>query len=148
GWISFRVPLYIPTGVLDMTGIFYDLDSYGHEQVSFFHDKESGLKAIIGVHSTVLGPSLGGCRMWKYSNEQEALRDVLRLSRGMTYKAALAGLSLGGGKAVIIGDARTEKNEKLLKAFGRAVDAMGGRYITAEDVGMSVQDIDTIRTTT
>jgi len=131
-----------------MTGIFYDLNSYGHEQVSFFHDRETGLRAIIGIHSTVLGPSLGGCRMWKYNDEQEALRDVLRLSRGMTYKAALAGLNLGGGKAVIIGDSRQDKTEDLLKVFGRAVDSLGGRYITAEDVGMAVKDIDTIRTVT
>lgn len=131
-----------------MTGIFYDLNSYGHEQVSFFHDRETGLKAIIGIHSTVLGPSLGGCRMWRYNDEQEALRDVLRLSRGMTYKAALAGLNLGGGKAVIIGDSRQDKTDELLKAFGRAVDSLGGRYITAEDVGMAVKDIDTIRTVT
>src|SRR5579885_3143248 len=131
-----------------MAGIFYDLGSYGHEQVSFFHDRETGLKAIIGIHSTVLGPSLGGCRMWRYNDEQEALRDVLRLSRGMTYKASLAGLNLGGGKAVIIGDSHSEKSEAMLKAFGRAVDALGGRYITAEDVGMSVGDIDVIRTVT
>lgn len=128
-----------------MMGVFHDLESYGHEQISFFHDKESGLKAIIGVHSTVLGPSLGGCRMWKYTDEQAALRDVLRLSRGMTYKAAVAGLNLGGGKAVVMADARTEKTPAMLKAFGKAVEAMGGRYITAEDVGMSVSDIDTIR---
>lgn len=131
-----------------MTGIFYDLNSYGHEQVSFFHDRDTGLKAIIGIHSTVLGPSLGGCRMWKYNDEQEALRDVLRLSRGMTYKAALAGLNLGGGKAVIIGDSRQDKTDEMLKVFGRAVDSLGGRYITAEDVGMTVRDIDTIRTVT
>lgn len=131
-----------------MTGIFYDLNSYGHEQVSFFYDKETGLRAIIGVHSTVLGPSLGGCRMWKYKDEHEALRDVLRLSRGMTYKASLAGLNLGGGKAVVIGDSRVDKSPALLKALGRAVDSLGGRYITAEDVGMSVEDIDTIRTVT
>ncbi|MDZ4837418.1 MAG: Glu/Leu/Phe/Val dehydrogenase [Candidatus Melainabacteria bacterium] len=131
-----------------MTGIFYDLNSYGHEQVSFFHDRETGLRAIIGIHSTVLGPSLGGCRMWRYNDEQEALRDVLRLSRGMTYKAALAGLNLGGGKAVIIGDSRQDKTDDLLKVFGRAVDSLGGRYITAEDVGMTVKDIDTIRTVT
>ena len=131
-----------------MTGIFDYLNDYGHEQVSFFHDEETGLKAIIGIHSTVLGPSLGGCRMWKYADDQEALRDVLRLSRGMTYKAAVAGLNLGGGKAVIVGDSRVDKNEALLKSFGRAVDAVGGRYITAEDVGMTVSDIDTIRTVT
>lgn len=128
-----------------MMGVFQDLEKYGHEQIAFFQDKESGLKAIIGVHSTVLGPSLGGCRMWKYTDEQAALRDVLRLSRGMTFKAAVAGLNLGGGKAVVMADARTEKTPAMLKAFGKAVEAMGGRYITAEDVGMSVSDIDTIR---
>ncbi len=128
-----------------MMGVFHDLDVYGHEQVVFFQDKESGLKAIIGVHSTVLGPSLGGCRMWKYSDEAAALRDVLRLSRGMTYKAAVADLKLGGGKAVVIADARTEKTPELLAAFGRAVESVAGRYITAEDVGMSVKDIDYIR---
>ncbi|MBU6454554.1 MAG: Glu/Leu/Phe/Val dehydrogenase [Cyanobacteria bacterium REEB67] len=126
-------------------GVFQDLETYGHEQVTFFHDKKSGLKAIIGVHSTVLGPSLGGTRMWKYTDEQAALRDVLRLSRGMTFKAAVAGLKLGGGKAVIMADARTEKTPEMLAAFGRAVDSLGGKYITAEDVGMSVEDIDTIR---
>ena len=131
-----------------MVEIFQDLVTYGHEQVSFFQDKESGLKAIIGIHSTVLGPALGGCRMWNYASEFDALRDVLRLSRGMTYKAAVAGLRLGGGKAVIIGDHRQIKTEQLLKAFGRAVEMAGGRYITAEDVGMTVKDIDTIRTTT
>ncbi|MBS1992982.1 MAG: Glu/Leu/Phe/Val dehydrogenase [Cyanobacteria bacterium SZAS LIN-3] len=128
-----------------MMGVFHDLENYGHEQVTFFHDKETGLKAIIGVHSTVLGPSLGGCRMWKYTDEQAALRDVLRLSRGMTYKAAVAGLKLGGGKAVVMADARTEKTPELLAAFGRAVESLHGKYITAEDVGMSVEDIDTIR---
>ena len=128
-----------------MIGVFHDLETYGHEQVTFFHDKETGLKAIIGVHSTVLGPSLGGCRMWKYTDEQAALRDVLRLSRGMTYKAAVAGLKLGGGKAVVMADARTEKTPAMLAAFGRAVESLSGKYITAEDVGMSVEDIDTIR---
>jgi leucine dehydrogenase len=131
-----------------MVEIFQDLVNYGHEQVSFFVDKQSGLKAIVGVHSTTLGPALGGCRMWNYSSEFEALRDVLRLSRGMTYKAAVAGLKLGGGKAVIIGDSRKDKNEALLKAFGRAVEMLAGRYFTAEDVGMSVKDIDVIRTET
>lgn len=131
-----------------MMGVFHDLDAYGHEQVAFFHDKETGLKAIIGVHSTILGPSLGGCRMWKYSDEAAALRDVLRLSRGMTYKAAVAGLRLGGGKAVVLADARTEKSPELLKSFAKAVDSLNGRYITAEDVGMSVKDIDLIRSFT
>jgi leucine dehydrogenase len=131
-----------------MMGVFHDLENYGHEQVTFFHDKETGLKAIIGVHSTVLGPSLGGCRMWKYTDEQAALRDVLRLSRGMTFKAAVAGLKLGGGKAVVMADARTEKTPEMLAAFGRAVESLNGKYITAEDVGMSVEDIDTIRSYT
>jgi leucine dehydrogenase len=127
-----------------MMGVFTDLETYGHEQISYFFDKETGLKAIIGVHSTVLGPALGGCRMWNYADEQAALRDVLRLSKGMTYKASVAGLNLGGGKAVVMADSRTQKTPALLKAFGRAVQAMAGRYITAEDVGMSVEDIDII----
>jgi leucine dehydrogenase len=131
-----------------MTHVFADLENLGHEQVVFFQDKDSGLKTIIGVHSTVLGPSLGGCRMWNYASENEAIFDVLRLSKGMTYKAAIAGLKLGGGKAVIIGDSRTQKTEKLLKAFGRCVESLGGKYITAEDVGMSVEDIDIMRTQT
>lgn len=131
-----------------MLDLFKDMDGYGHEQVVFFQDKETGLKAIIGIHSTVLGPALGGCRMWPYKSEQEAVYDVLRLSRGMTYKAAIAGLNLGGGKAVIIGDARSQKTEGLLLSFGRYVEALGGRYITAEDVGMKVQDIDVIRNKT
>ena len=128
-----------------MLGVFHDLETYGHEQVTFFHDKESGLKAIIGVHSTVLGPALGGCRMWKYTDEQAAVRDVLRLSRGMTFKAAVAGLKLGGGKAVIMADSHTEKTPEMLKAFARAVESLQGKYITAEDVGMTVGDIDTMR---
>lgn len=131
-----------------MAGVFQELETYGHEQVAFVHDKESGLKAIIGIHSTILGPSLGGCRMWNYTDEAAALQDVLRLSRGMTYKAAVAGLKLGGGKAVILGDSRKHKTPELLKAFGRAVEGLNGRYITAEDVGMTVKDIDIIRTAT
>jgi leucine dehydrogenase len=131
-----------------MVGIIPEMETYGHEQVSFFQDKDSGLKAIIGIHSTILGPALGGCRMWNYADEAAALRDVLRLSRGMTYKAAVANLRLGGGKAVIIGDSRTQKTPELMKAFGRAVEYLGGRYITAEDVGIKVQDVDTMRTQT
>jgi leucine dehydrogenase len=131
-----------------MAGVFQEIESYGHEQVVYYQDKDAGLKAIIGIHSTILGPSLGGCRMWNYADEAEALRDVLRLSRGMTYKAAVAGLKLGGGKAVILGDSRKDKTPQLLKAFGRAVENVGGRYITAEDVGMTVADIDLIRTKT
>lgn len=131
-----------------MAGVFQEIESYGHEQIVFTQDKDTGLKAIIGVHSTVLGPSLGGCRMWNYASEAEALNDVLRLSRGMTYKASVAGLRLGGGKAVIFGDSRKDKTIDLLRAFGRAVDTLGGLYITAEDVGMKVDDIDIIRTMT
>lgn len=131
-----------------MLDLFKDLETYGHEQLVFFQDKASGLRAIVGIHSTALGPALGGCRMWPYKDESEAFRDVLRLSRGMSYKAAIAGLNLGGGKAVILGDSRTQKTEALLKAFGRYVEALAGRYITAEDVGMKVQDIDIIRTQT
>ncbi len=115
-----------------------------HEQVVYLHDKETGLKAFIAVHDTTLGPSAGGCRMWKYDNEVEALNDVLRLSRGMSYKNAVAGLKLGGGKAVIIGDSGTDKSEALFRAFGRMVDSLGGKYISAEDVGMTVEDLELI----
>lgn len=116
----------------------------GHEQVVFCNDKESGLKAMIGIHNTILGPALGGTRMWVYNNEMEALNDVLRLSRGMTYKAAVSGLNLGGGKAVIMGDSRSLKNEALMRKFGRFVDSLGGKYITAEDVGMTTRDMEYI----
>lgn len=131
-----------------MAGIFQELETYGHEKVVFIQDKATGLKSIIGIHSTVLGPSLGGCRMWSYADEAAALKDVLRLSRGMTYKAAVANLNLGGGKAVIIGDSRSQKSPELLKAFAKAVEGLSGQYITAEDVGMSVNDIDIMRTQT
>ena len=119
-----------------------------HEDVSFFHDEKSGLKAIIAVHDTTLGPALGGTRMWDYANEEEALADVLRLSRGMTYKSSLAGINLGGGKSVIIGNSRTDKTPELFEAFGRAVDQMGGTYIAAEDVGTTVEDLEIARRTT
>ena len=114
----------------------------GHEQVIFGHDAASGLRAIIAIHNTNLGPALGGCRMWPYASEAEALTDVLRLARGMTYKSALAGLSYGGGKAVILGDPRKDKTEALFLAMGRFVDSLGGRYVTAEDVGVSVDDVE------
>ncbi len=120
------------------------VESYGHEQVVFCSNKELGLKAIIGIHNTTLGPALGGTRMWNYATDEEALVDVLRLSRGMTYKAAVAGLNLGGGKAVIIGDSRTQKTEGLFRAFGRFVEGLSGRYITAEDVGTSIKDMEYI----
>lgn len=116
-----------------------------HEQVVFCHDKESGLKAIIGIHSTVLGPALGGTRMWAYESEADAVRDVLHLSRGMTFKAAISGLNLGGGKAVIIGDSRTQKTEAMIRAFGRMVDRLGGNYITAEDVGIGTKDMEYVQ---
>ncbi|MEQ8324310.1 MAG: Glu/Leu/Phe/Val dehydrogenase [Vicingaceae bacterium] len=113
-----------------------------HEQVVFCQDKHSGLKAIIAIHNTTLGPALGGTRMWNYQSEHEALRDVLRLSRGMSYKAAISGLNLGGGKAVIIGDSYKDKSEALFRRFGRFVDSLGGKYITAEDVGISPKDME------
>ncbi|MBT9283306.1 MAG: leucine dehydrogenase [Hydrogenibacillus schlegelii] len=113
-----------------------------YEQVVFVQDRGSGLRAIIAIHDTTLGPALGGVRMWPYASEEEALRDVLRLARGMTFKSAAAGLDLGGGKAVILGDPKRDKSEALFRAFGRAVHALGGRYITAEDVGTTVEDLE------
>ena len=107
----------------------------GHELVAYFYDQPSGLKAIIAVHSTKLGPALGGCRVWPYESEEAALNDVLRLSKGMTYKSAAMGLPLGGGKAVIIINERRETTPEMWEAFGRAVDSLGGKYITAKDVG-------------
>ncbi len=119
-----------------------------HEQIVFCNDKDTGLKAIIGIHNTVLGPALGGTRMWQYNNEWEALNDVLRLSRGMTFKSAITGLNLGGGKAVIIGDAKTQKTPELMKRFGEFVHSLSGKYITAEDVGMATSDMDLVREVT
>lgn len=119
-----------------------------HEQIVFCQDKDTGLKAIIGIHNTVLGPALGGTRMWPYENEWQALNDVLRLSRGMTYKSAISGLELGGGKAVIIGNSKTEKTPELMKSFARFVEGLSGQYITAEDMGMETSDMDAIRTVT
>ncbi|MGB0838236.1 MAG: Glu/Leu/Phe/Val family dehydrogenase [Flavobacteriaceae bacterium] len=130
-------------------GLVFTNDSFNnHEQIVFCQDEDTGLKAIIGIHNTVLGPALGGTRMWNYSSEAEALNDVLRLSRGMTFKSAVAGLNLGGGKAVIIGDAKTQKNDRLMRRFGRFVDSLSGNYITAEDVGMETRDMDVIREAT
>ena len=114
---------------------------YNHEQLLFCNDNATGLKAIIAVHNTTLGPALGGTRMWRYANELEALNDVLRLSRGMTYKNSISGLNLGGGKAVIIGDSWADKSEALFRRFGKFVESLGGKYITAEDVGISPQDM-------
>ena len=128
--------------------VFDLVDFDDHEQVVFCSDKETGLKAIIAVHSTALGPAAGGCRFWNYSDDQAAVKDVLRLSRGMTYKNAMAGLKLGGGKAVIIGDPKALKSEALFKAFGKAVDNLGGRYYTAEDVNITTGDMATVNTVT
>lgn len=127
-------------------GIYDQIQQMGHEQVVFTHDKATGLKAIIAIHDTTLGPALGGCRLWNYENDEAAILDVLRLSRGMTYKAAAAGLSLGGGKAVIIGDVKKIKTEALFRAFGRFINTLGGRYITAEDVNINTRDMDFVAT--
>ena len=124
--------------------IFPYMEKYDYEQVVFCHDRASGLKAIIAIHNTVLGPALGGLRMWPYKTEEEALEDALRLARGMTYKNAAAGLNYGGGKAVIIGDPKRDKSEALFRAFGRYVESLNGRYITAVDVGTTVEDMDII----
>ena len=122
--------------------LFETIDTTEHEQVVFCHNKDAGLKGIIAIHNTTLGPALGGLRMWPYATEQEALEDVLRLSRGMTYKAAVAGLNLGGGKSVLIGDPRKDKSEALFRSFGRFIESLHGRYITAEDVGIDVNDME------
>ena len=116
----------------------------GHEKILFCKDPKTKLKAIIAVHNTKLGPGLGGCRMWNYKNQNEAIIDVLRLSRGMTYKASITGLDLGGGKAVIIGDSKTEKTTEMMESFGEFVESLAGKYITAEDVGMSPNDMEII----
>ena len=121
--------------------VLAQMSKYDHEQLLFCNDNSTGLKAIIAVHNTVLGPALGGTRMWTYNNELEALNDVLRLSRGMTYKNSISGLNLGGGKAVIIGDSRSMKSEALFRRFGKFVNSLAGKYITAEDVGISPVDM-------
>ena len=121
------------------------MQAAGHEQVTFFYDEKTGLKAIVAIHSTALGPALGGCRVWPYESEAAALNDVLRLSRAMTYKNSAMGLPLGGGKAVIIADSRADKTPELFEAFGRAVERLGGRYITAEDVGTEPDDMVAVR---
>ena len=121
--------------------IFSNPDFDDHEAVHAFFDAKSGLKGFIALHSTALGPGFGGCRMWPYETEAEALSDALRLSRGMSYKNALAGLSYGGGKAVIIADSKKDKTEELFEAYGRVIESLGGRYLTAEDVGICVEDM-------
>src|SRR2546423_6025782 len=122
--------------------LFSLLAEHDHEQVSFAYEPSSGYRGIIAIHSTILGPALGGTRFWHYASDEDALVDALRLSRGMTYKNAVAGLNLGGGKAVIIGDNRTQNRELIFRSHGRFVESLGGRYLTAEDVGTSPPDMD------
>jgi len=134
------MPLYNSTD-----SIFSKLESFGHKKVVFCSDPDTGLKAIIAIHDTTLGPAFGGTRMWTYKTEQDALEDVLRLSKSMTYKAAISGLNLGGGKAVIIGDSRKDKTEALMRKFGRFIKNLNGEFITAEDVGTNPRDMEYIR---
>ena len=126
-------------------GVFNHAEFDNHESLHFFQDQVTGLKAIIAVHSTALGPAAGGTRRWTYASDADAIKDVLRLSRGMTYKNAVAGLRFGGGKAVILADNKSPKSPELFRAFGRAVNSLGGRYVTAEDVGCSVEDMRSVR---
>ena len=128
--------------------LFALLAEHEHEQVSFYYEPSTGYRGIIAIHSTVLGPALGGTRFWSYQSDTDALIDSLRLARGMTYKAAVAGLNLGGGKSVIIGDNRTSRRETLFRAHGRHVESLKGRYITAEDVGTSTSDMEYIKAET
>ncbi len=125
-----------------MTEMFSQLSTNNHEEIVFCNDDETGLKAIIAIHNTVLGPGLGGTRIWNYENEADAINDVLRLSRGMTYKASISGLNLGGAKAVIIGDSKKIKTEALMRKFGRFIKNLNGKYITAEDVNTTTQDME------
>ena len=124
--------------------IFNSMKKKGHEQIAYFCDPHSGLRGIVAIHNTILGPALGGCRMWDYVTEEEAVVAVLRLSKGMTYKAAIAGLNLGGGKAVIIADSHTRKTEALMRAFGRFLNTLGGRYLVTTDVGSTGRDLEYI----
>ncbi len=128
--------------------VFQATDFNHHEQVVFVNDKHAGLKAIIAIHNTAFGPALGGCRMWDYPSEEEGLRDVLRLSRGMTYKAALANVAVGGGKTVILGKESAPKSAELMHAMGRAIEKLKGRYVTGPDIGTGVEDMTNIRETT
>jgi leucine dehydrogenase len=128
-----------------IASVLDQLTALGHKKVVFCNDPDTGLKAIIAIHDTTLGPALGGTRMWSYQTEAEALEDVLRLSRGMTYKAAITGLNLGGGKAVIIGDSRKGKSEAMMRSYGRFIKNLNGEFITAEDVGTTTRDMEFIR---
>ena len=123
---------------------FEKLYSMGHEEVVFFSDPTCNLKAIVAIHNTTLGPALGGTRMWNYGSIDEAVEDALRLSRGMTYKNAISGLNLGGGKAVIMGDPKKDKSEAFFRSYGRFIESLNGRYITAEDVNTTVDDMEHI----
>lgn len=125
--------------------ILNKMTKYGHEQVTMYSDPETGLRGIIAIHDTTLGPSCGGTRMWPYASEADALADALRLSQAMTYKSAAAGLNLGGGKGVIIGDPHSGKSEALMRAYGRFVDTLGGRYLTTTDVGTTGRDLEYVR---
>lgn len=133
-----------PADIATTFSVFDKMAIMEHEQVVFCQDRASGLRSIIAVHNTVLGPALGGTRFWKYDHDADAITDALRLSRGMTYKAAITGLHLGGGKAVIIGDSRKDKSEALFRRYGKFVQSLGGKYITAEDVGTSQNDMEWI----
>jgi leucine dehydrogenase len=125
--------------------MFEKIEKHNHEEVLFLSDKNSGLRAIIAIHDTTLGPAIGGARMWNYESEEDALEDALRLSRGMTYKAAVTGLNLGGGKAIIMGNPKKDKSELLFRTFGKFVNGLGGRYITSEDMGTDVKDMEYVR---
>lgn len=128
--------------------VFEKIKTDGFEQIIYCQDNEVGLRAIIALHSLALGPATGGCRMWNYASEDDALHDVLRLSKGMTYKASVAGLNWGGGKSVIIGDPKAPKNPKMLERFGEYVERLGGNYITAKDVGIGAEDLRIIKSKT
>jgi leucine dehydrogenase len=130
---------------LKESSILEQLGTYGHKKLVFCNDADTGLKAIIAIHDTTLGPALGGTRMWSYSTEAEALEDALRLSRGMTYKSAITGLNLGGGKGVIIGDSRKDKSESLMRSYGRFINNLNGEFITAEEMGTNTRDMEYIR---
>ncbi len=138
---KFNIELFIRSLEITIVAVFDLVDFDNHEQVVYCSDDASGLKAIIAVHSTALGPAAGGCRFWDYASDETALKDVLRLSKGMTYKNAMAGLKLGGGKGVIIGDPKKLKSDVLFKAFGKAVNNLNGRYYTAEDVNITTGDM-------
>ncbi|MET4084004.1 leucine dehydrogenase [Pedobacter sp. UYP30] len=133
------------TDLTPNTSVLAQQQLYGHKKITFCNDESTGLKAIIAIHDTTLGPALGGTRMWTYASEGEALEDALRLSRGMTYKAAITGLNLGGGKGVIIGDSRKDKTEALMRSYGRYIDNQNGEFITAEEMGTNTKDMEYIR---